>query len=615
MRVSFADNSPFPEDLRKLPAYIEDKARGIKTALRLTPSIFAVIGAQDSVLEASLLVAYVFILYGALASSTFSAIVSSVGVAVIWSSHMAIAKPFLTLQMDTKLIETNLLFALTYAFRDSSPSLWVWAMRLLLARVMIACGAAKLSGGDTSWADLSKPAMQWHYFTQPLPNALSQYMHYLPVSVHSLEVVGTYLFECAIPLAYVSSDHRTRVVAFLLTILFNATIGATGNYGHLHLLMMAMSVPVLAATGSCDSGYESPSDLMGILTLPMTCPQPISLWYLPVRFTLGLAGWALLAAYCVIAVVPFSQTFSGLVTVSASIPGWSTLRQTYDWLNRLHIIGYYSKFTHMTKFRWELQLEGTVDNGRTWIPFGYIAKPGGDAASLDETPRTLLPGYRPTLDWRQWFVPLAAARVFRKGDTLKSLPVEAWYHSFEEKVLQGAPDVLALIRVPPQLDIAAQSGTLQAVRTVICDYRFTDSALQLELQQHRARQAAVEEAVKDGARQQSGAEVSDPSARPASRASMGQEDGGDPASPSSHAGSPTGSKDLRHRGKGKERAASQTGIGSSEGAQLAFIPEPFVPSRPPLQPQGCENEMVPEYYLRGVPWECGSVWSRRFVCV
>ena len=53
----------------------------------------------------------------------------------------------------------------------------------------------------------------------------------------------------------------------------------------------------------------------------------------------------------------------------------------------------------MTRFRWELQLEGTADRGRTWHAFGYYNKPGGPPQSLDDRPRTLPVGYFLRTDW------------------------------------------------------------------------------------------------------------------------------------------------------------------------------------------------------------------------
>lgn len=585
MQLAFADTQPFEPDLAKLPSFIMRKLMCAKRALQLTPSIFAVIGAQDVILEASLLISYLFVAWLAFGGSTLSAVLSCCSLATLWGSHLAVAKPFLSLQMDTKLVEINLLFAATYAFRDSSPSLWVWAMRLLAARIMVACGVAKFSGNDPAWRDLGMPAMQWHYFTQPLPNSVSRYMHFLPVSVHSLEVLGTYFVECAVPLAYFSHDARARALAAALTLAFNAAIGSSGNYGHLHLIMYALSVAVLVDTTSCDASYAPPPAWIMSLSLP--CPQSASLWYLPMRFALGLLGWLLLLAYCAVAIVPLSQTFNGLVSVTSEVPGWATLRKVYDRLARLHIVGYYSKFTHMTKFRWELQLEGTVDQGRTWVPFEYLAKPGGGAASLDRQPRTLVPGYRPTLDWRQWFVPLAAARIIRRGGTLNSLPVEPWYRAFEEKVLQGSPDVLALVRVPQELEHAAQAGTLHAVRTVIYDYRFTDRELRAELEQHRIRQAAIAQAMLEAEEQKH--EQTEAKAQ-----------------------SPKEAAAVRKRNSGRANASEES---AAARPLLGFTPDPFHPSRAPLQPNGCEKELVPDSYLRGVPWEIGSVWSRRRVCL
>lgn len=45
-------------------------------------------------------------------------------------------------------------------------------------RIMLGCGACKYGSRDPTWRDLT--AMDYHYFTQPLPNSLSYYMAGLP---------------------------------------------------------------------------------------------------------------------------------------------------------------------------------------------------------------------------------------------------------------------------------------------------------------------------------------------------------------------------------------------------------------------------------------------------
>jgi hypothetical protein len=120
----------------------------------------------------------------------------------------------------------------------------------------------------------------------------------------------------------------------------------------------------------------------------------------------------------------------------------------------------------MTKTRWELQLEGTADGGRTWHAYRYWNKPGGPPESLDDAPRTLPPGYFLRSDWRMWFLPLAVQRLVKLGlDPLSQLAAEGWYAKMAKKLLEGEPDVTALVVVPDALKVSHTRWVLRCMRT------------------------------------------------------------------------------------------------------------------------------------------------------
>ena len=87
---------------------------------------------------------------------------------------------------------------------------------------------------------------------------------------------------------------------------------------------------------------------------------------------------------------------------------------------------------------------------------------------------------------RMWFLPLTAARLMRLGidPLVASAAGDGWYSRFARKVLEGEPDVLALVRVPPQL----QGRRLDAVRTLMYDYQFSDGSKSWAEQQQQQQQ-------------------------------------------------------------------------------------------------------------------------------
>ena len=56
--------------------------------------------------------------------------------------------------------------------------------RWLLFRLMFSSGAVKLLSGDPTWRDLT--ALEYHYWTQPLPSPLSWLVHQAHPGIHKL---------------------------------------------------------------------------------------------------------------------------------------------------------------------------------------------------------------------------------------------------------------------------------------------------------------------------------------------------------------------------------------------------------------------------------------------
>jgi hypothetical protein len=104
-------------------------------------------------------------------------------------------------------------------------------------------------GGDPSW--LNGTAMSWHYWTQPLPNPVSAYMHRLPLWWHRLETHATFVHE-TLAACFVFAPVALRIFAFLAFEGLMAVINITGNYAsvrtarHKRLLVSLLRLPLCA---------------------------------------------------------------------------------------------------------------------------------------------------------------------------------------------------------------------------------------------------------------------------------------------------------------------------------------------------------------------------------
>jgi lipase maturation factor 1 len=111
----------------------------------------------------------------------------------------------------------------------------------------------------------------------------------------------------------------------------------------------------------------------------------------------------------------------------------------------------------MTTSRLEISVEGSND-GQTWLPYRFKYKPG----DLDRAPRWVQP-HQPRLDWQMWFAALG------------SYQANPWFVNFMLRLLEGSPDVHALLAVNP-----FPSAPPGYIRAQVYDYKFTNMA------EHRA---------------------------------------------------------------------------------------------------------------------------------
>ena len=124
-----------------------------------------------------------------------------------------------------------------------------------------------------------------------------------------------------------------------------------------------------------------------------------------------------------------------------------------EWNSAFRSINIYGLFAVMTTERPEIVVEGS-DDGIIWHAYEFKWKPG----DLKRPPAFVQP-HQPRLDWQMWFAALGSYRG------------NPWFISFLVRLLQGSPEVLALLEKNPFPDQPPRF-----VRAVLYDYHFTDFA-------------------------------------------------------------------------------------------------------------------------------------------
>ncbi|XP_057599496.1 lipase maturation factor 2 isoform X3 [Hippopotamus amphibius kiboko] len=130
----------------------------------------------------------------------------------------------------------------------------------------------------TRWARcfFISSALTYHYETQCLPTPASWFAHQLPVWLHKLSVVATFVIEIAVPPLFFVPIRRLRLAAFYSQVLLQVLIIITGNYNFFNLLTLVLTSALLdeahlaAASGSSHRRKTPPSwpkVLLAVLSL------------------------------------------------------------------------------------------------------------------------------------------------------------------------------------------------------------------------------------------------------------------------------------------------------------------------------------------------------------
>lgn len=301
------------------------------------------------------------------------------------------------------------------------PLLGILLVRWLLFRVELGAGLIKLRG-DRCWRDLT--CLEYHHETQPMPNGVSWYAHHLPRSWHRLEVAGNHVVQLALPFLLFLPQPLAGVagVAMLAT---QAWLVVTGNFAWLNAATMLLA---LAAV---------PGEWLAPFTPELahvTSPGPV--WW-----SVVVAGAAL--GTLVLSWWPVRNLVSPGQAMNASFNPW-------------RLVGSYGAFGSVTRERYELLLEWTLDDpgdpDASWHPYHVPGKP----TDPGRRPPLVAP-YHLRLGWLLWFAAMSP-RV-RDG----------WLLDLVGRLAAGDPVVLRLVRDAPD-------GPPTAVRVRRARYRFTTPA-------------------------------------------------------------------------------------------------------------------------------------------
>ena len=341
-------------------------------------------------------------------------IMPHLSIAVSWVCYIslaAVAEPFLNFQWDALLLETLFLslFVVPWSFRDridnaTEPLIFGrWLVWLLLFKLMFESGIVKFtyfaSNGSNTWWDLT--ALEYHYWTQPIPSWISWYFHQLPSWFDKISLVITYLCELVLPL-FIFFPRRFRRLSCIGLIIFQLSIILTGNYGFFNILTIILCITL------ADDLWFSRWSKIRIGSKGSSLQE----WIVINRLK-KFSAVMIMICFLWVTMVYLDRDWQGNVQPldDPSEPSIITsgLVKTAQLTRSMNA---YGLFRVMTITRPEIIIEAMFDN-KEWEQILFRYKP----VEITTAPRFFL-FHMPRLDWQCWFEALFIERLLSNSFAL-----------------------------------------------------------------------------------------------------------------------------------------------------------------------------------------------------
>lgn len=321
---------------------------------------------------------------------------------VLYQSVVNAGQLFYSFGWESMLLEAGFYAIWLGPLQHSVPLLPIFIIRWMLFRVEFGAGLIKIRG-DRCWRDLT--CMLYHHETQPMPNLLSRKAHHAPAFLHKTETAFNHFVQL-IAIWGIFFPQPIAGIAALLIIVSQLYLMSSGNYSWLNLLTI-----MLAFSAVPDGFYQH---VFG-------WEYPFSIAMPPLYYQIGVILMTLLIIY--FSILPVKNLVSRFQLMNYSF-------------NPLHLVNTYGAFGSVTKYRYEIIIEGTdetdIHENTSWYAYEFKGKPGDPA----HTPPQVAP-YHLRLDWQIWF---SAMRPFAG---------EQWFFGMIKKLLQNDQRFLRLLRYNP----------------------------------------------------------------------------------------------------------------------------------------------------------------------
>lgn len=290
----------------------------------------------------------------------------------------------------------------------------LWTLRWFLFRIMMGAGLIKLRSGDVKWNMNNLTAMNYFYETEPVPNPLTRYLHWMPKAWHKGEVLVNHFVELIAPwlLILPGLSNSWRRAGGIIQLFFQSVLISSGNFSFLNWLTM---VPAIACLDDALlANLFSPSTQLAAATAATTATT---------SFGRQVASWAFTVLILQLSVPVVRNLMSKKQVMNSSF-------------DPLRLVNTYGAFGSVGEQRDELIISSAAGLDGPWKEYEFKVKPG----NVRRQPRWISP-YHHRLDWQMW---IAA--------TCKNIESSPWMYNFLVKLLQRDKKVGNLLAKDPWKD-------------------------------------------------------------------------------------------------------------------------------------------------------------------
>jgi Lipase maturation factor len=337
---------------------------------------------------------------------------------VLWFLYMSfvhVGQDWYSYGWEVQLLETGFLAIFLCPLidprpfpRGAPPLVIFWLFRLLIFKIMLGSGLIKIRG-DQSWRDLT--ALYYHFETQPIPNGLSRWFHFLPRGVLRFGTLFNHLAEIVAPW-FVFWPRIARYIAGIVIIAFQIVISVSGNLSFLNWITI---VPALACF----------DDRVWAKILPRALVRRAEQAAKSAKVSRPMqrTAWAIATIVALLSIQPLLNVLSAHQIMNTSF-------------DPLDLVNTYGAFGAVGKERFNVIFEGTdsyfPDETANWKSYPYKGLP----VALDQRSPQIAP-YQLRLDWQMWFAAMSSPNEY------------PWTLNLIWKLLHNDPGALSLFASNP----------------------------------------------------------------------------------------------------------------------------------------------------------------------